>query len=107
MALKIGYEVSRDVVQNEQKRKKVKATYALPKAKIHHTATFCFLAICKPHSVTTGMMINTPSVLMFKIACASAILLRQVVVPGCSGLHGTESTIVNTRVYTVQVNAMA
>lgn len=91
-------------MQNQRQRRQ---TYALPKAKIHHTAIFCFLAICKLHSVTMGMMIRTPSVLIFKMACASARLLRQVVVPACSGLHGTESTMVNTRVYTVQVNAIA
>lgn len=45
-----------------------------------------------------GMMMSTPSVVMFKMACASARLLRHVVVPVCSGLHGIERMMVKTSV---------
>lgn len=81
--------------------------YPDPKARIHPTAIFCLLAICRSQSVTTGMMISTPSVLMFNIACANARLLRHVVVPAFNGLHGTDRMMVKTRVYTMQMKAMA
>lgn len=77
--------------------------YPEPRAKIKATAIFCFVGICRFHRVTIGMMISTPSVLMFRMACASAMLLRQVVLPAWSGLQGADSTAVKTRVYTMQV----
>lgn len=83
--------------------RKQRPAYPEPRAKIKPTAIFCFVGICKPHSVTAGMIISTPSVLMFKMACASAMLLRQVVLPARSGLQGADNTTVKTRVYTMQV----
>lgn len=73
-------------------------TYPDPNARIQPTATFCFTGICRFQSVTTGMMTSTPSVLMLRIACASAMLFRQVVVPSRSGLHGTARMMVKTSV---------
>lgn len=49
----------------------------------------------RPHSITTGIRTSTPSVEMLRTACARATLLRQVLLPTSSGLHGPERMAVN------------
>lgn len=50
------------------------------------------------YSVKIGIMIKMPSVAMFNIACASATLLRHVLLP-LSGLQGPDRMTVNAIVY--------
>lgn len=63
---------------------------------MHPTASFCFRGMFRPHSITTGMRTSTPSVEMLSTACASATLLRQVLLPTLSGLQGPERMAVKT-----------
>jgi hypothetical protein len=63
---------------------------------MHPTATFCFRGIFRPHSIITGMRTSTPSVEIFSTACARATLLRQVLLPTSSGLHGPDRMAVKT-----------
>lgn len=72
------------------------------------TATFCFRGMFRPHSITTGIMTSTPSVEMFSTACASAMLLRHVLLPMSSGLQGPERMAVKTIVsfYDTSVSAI-
>lgn len=57
------------------------------------------------YKVNVGMTIRTPSVVMFRTACASATLLIHVLLLLLSGLQGPERTIVNTMVYVMTVQA--
>lgn len=70
------------------------STYPDPSARMHPTAIFCFRGMFRPHSMITGMRTSTPSVVMLSTACASATLLRHVLLPTLSGLHGPERTAV-------------
>lgn len=57
------------------------------------------------YRVNVGSMTKTPSVIIFRTACASATLLRHVLLPTLNGLQGPERMTVKAIVYAMTVQA--
>lgn len=55
--------------------------------------------------MNVGIIIKMPSVIIFRMACDRAILLRHVSLPTLSGLHGPERMTVKAIVYAMMIQA--